>query len=242
MKVAVCISGQPRLYKKGFETIHENLIKPNDADVFIHLWHDVDKENEKYDVPQRVKKQKRNSKIDPGVLSEIYRLYQPKAMKVEPQKDFTERKYAYNKGGGVSSGFNTYSMFYSIQKANELKSDEEKKYGFKQFRQNYDVVVRCRTDLNIKTKIDLSEFRDDFDKMNVPPVFVKHNDHCPDIFMFSSSENMNMFCDLYYHIDEMYDYNKVRKWTNEIFVHKFLKTNNIQIKWQNDLNIDFVKE
>ncbi|KKN07145.1 hypothetical protein LCGC14_1070050, partial [marine sediment metagenome] len=40
MKIAVCISGQPRNVHKGFTHIQPNLLAGNDVDVFIHTWID----------------------------------------------------------------------------------------------------------------------------------------------------------------------------------------------------------
>jgi len=39
-KVALCISGQPRRALETFPFINENIIKPNNADVFIHMHYD----------------------------------------------------------------------------------------------------------------------------------------------------------------------------------------------------------
>lgn len=42
MKVALCLSGQPRSYKKGYEYHKRNLLDHFDVDVFMHTWPDVD--------------------------------------------------------------------------------------------------------------------------------------------------------------------------------------------------------
>ena len=38
MKIAVCISGQPRAYDKGYEYLKKNLLDHYDVDIFIHTW------------------------------------------------------------------------------------------------------------------------------------------------------------------------------------------------------------
>ena len=38
MKIALCISGQPRSFEKGYEYHYKNIIENNDVDVFIHTW------------------------------------------------------------------------------------------------------------------------------------------------------------------------------------------------------------
>jgi len=37
MRVALCLSGQPRNALYTFSYIYNNIIKPNNADVFMHL-------------------------------------------------------------------------------------------------------------------------------------------------------------------------------------------------------------
>src|SRR6185436_17770941 len=37
MKVAVCLSGQPRYALECFPFIYQHIIEPNNADVFIHM-------------------------------------------------------------------------------------------------------------------------------------------------------------------------------------------------------------
>ena len=38
MKIAVCISGQPRSYTKGYEYLKKNVLDQYDTDIFIHTW------------------------------------------------------------------------------------------------------------------------------------------------------------------------------------------------------------
>ena len=38
MKIALCFSGQPRSYEKGYEYYKKNLLDHYDVDVFIHTW------------------------------------------------------------------------------------------------------------------------------------------------------------------------------------------------------------
>ena len=38
LKIALCFSGQPRSFEKGFEYYQKNLFDHYDVDVFIHTW------------------------------------------------------------------------------------------------------------------------------------------------------------------------------------------------------------
>jgi len=41
IKIALCLSGQPRFFERGYEFIKKNIIDPNDnVDIFTHLWFD----------------------------------------------------------------------------------------------------------------------------------------------------------------------------------------------------------
>ncbi len=38
MKIALCLSGQPRCVKQGYEYHKKNLLDHYDVDVFCHVW------------------------------------------------------------------------------------------------------------------------------------------------------------------------------------------------------------
>ena len=40
MKIAVCISGQPRNYEKGYQELKKWFLGKYDCDVYIHTWKD----------------------------------------------------------------------------------------------------------------------------------------------------------------------------------------------------------
>jgi len=42
MKIAICFSGQPRLYKEGYENIKDFINNNNEHnfDIFFHTWYD----------------------------------------------------------------------------------------------------------------------------------------------------------------------------------------------------------
>jgi hypothetical protein len=104
MKIALLISGLPRWVEKGFENINRTLVQPNNPDIFIHTWNDLD-----------------------GTLNyPINELYKPKVLKSENQKKWTNshmnldrmmashaRSYARDKFVEM-----LYSSWYSIQQAN----------------------------------------------------------------------------------------------------------------------------
>ena len=42
MKVALCLSGQPRVIEVGYQKLKAALLDHNDVDVFVHTWFDPD--------------------------------------------------------------------------------------------------------------------------------------------------------------------------------------------------------
>jgi hypothetical protein len=65
MKIALCLSGQARSWKQGYEYYKRNLLDRYDVDVFIHTW----------DFPER---------------DEYLKLYNPKAFKYDMSPDLME--------------------------------------------------------------------------------------------------------------------------------------------------------
>ena len=51
MKIALCLSGQPRYLDEGFYYLYENILKKYSVDVFIHTWWDNEMKNKKMDLP-----------------------------------------------------------------------------------------------------------------------------------------------------------------------------------------------
>jgi hypothetical protein len=153
-KIAICISGQPRRAIETFPYIFENLIKLNNADVFIHMHYDPNNfyfEKTHLDSGECVFRE--------NLESELIRLYQPKRFLIEIPRNFQKpnillpekrllRCKELNKHKDWSDEDHKKhtikqltSMYYSIYKANELKELYANETGIV-----YDYVVRIRFD------------------------------------------------------------------------------------------------
>lgn len=170
MKVAVCISGLPRWYVEHRNNIHEMLIEPNDADVFIHTW-----------------------TSDPAVTQEITDIYNPVKIISEPQKKFKsstidlDRMLATHARSYVRENFidMLYSSWYSVQASNSIKELYRLENDIQ-----YDYVVRTRFDLHINNKVICKDHDSNIIHIScrdLPPEMVD------DRFAFSSNENMNAY-------------------------------------------------
>ncbi len=98
-------------------------------------------------------------------------------------------------------GFSILSQFYSRLCTNELKNYYERKNNIK-----YDLVIRARMDTVVKYEIDLKTldqsklytvYGGDRNDPNEGTVWAIN-----DLFAISNTENMNVYCSVYFHLHE----------------------------------------
>ena len=202
MRVAVCLSGQPRGALKTFPYIYKNIIEPNNADVFIHMNYD---ENNRY-----MEKTHLDNGIcicEPEIDKKIIDLYKPIHYLVEnpknmfkPNINFAEKRLEnvmkMNKHRNFSRDeckkhiFKQYhSMCYSIYKCNELKETYANENGFV-----YDYVVRLRFDALPYDPIYILDKDPNF----IYYLNLNHPDQLiSDWFNFGSNSIMNIYSSIY---------------------------------------------
>jgi len=131
MKIALCLSGQPRSFEKGYEYHKKNLFDHYDVDVFINSWH-----------------------YQEELLDKIETLYKPRDVNYElPLNENFFKKYSV--GNAQYPAYNTTQMFYGVFMANQLC----KKYS-QTLNIEYDVVIRSRFDFALNTKLNYEEVQD----------------------------------------------------------------------------------
>lgn len=178
MKIALCLSGQPRCVKQGYEFVKRNILDGNDVAVFCHVWE------------------------APEVID--IEIYKPEAFMIE--KSLTNDLSKYTRVPPPQPNWkvkdparSTYNQLYGIQKANELKKVHEETNNMK-----FDWVIRSRFDFAINTKIPFAEL--DNTKLYIPNCRMTPNrDFGNDQFAFSSSENMDKYSATFDFIDYHYD-------------------------------------
>ena len=132
MKVAVCISGQPRNYKKGFIELKKWFLDKYDCDVYIHTWYDTKAIFETgHDYLE-----KKTYSFTQKDYNTILKLYKPKAYEFQKPIPFDEMdirgthlKYKLN---------NILSASYSMHSCYNLVRES----GIE-----YDYIIRYRFDL-----------------------------------------------------------------------------------------------
>lgn len=215
MKVAICISGQPRNVHKGFVFIEPNLLAPNDCDVFIHMWWNEEQIGKPY---INAGGHTVTEPLEDGMLEDIIEMYNPVLMHHEPQKEFDEKDYAERAYPAIKPA-SSLSQKYSSMKAHELR----RKSG-----REYDAVVRLRFDFALQTLICVNNC--DLNVINVPNR-CPHTNGVDDTFAIGSPENMDVYGNLYNHIDDLYHSNV--PFCDEILLGQHLSRNNISVKLHN---------
>lgn len=177
MKIALCLSGQPRELHEGFSYWKKNLLDRHNVDVFIHSW------NSKYNI-------------------EILDLYFPKKHTFEDYRFSPEhdRIYADNCIHHTSLPRYSLSQFYSILQSRNLKISCEEKHNMK-----YDWVIRGRFDYALNRTFEFDKLERSYIYIPIRkylrPDKTYDNKFC-DMFAFGSSENMDKYMSGFEHIND----------------------------------------
>ena len=206
MKVALCLSGQPRVVEVGYHKLRASILDHNDVDVFIHTWFDKDNLSTESVIPGR-----EGHQLDPGAIDKLIEIYQPKRILVDkpktwnrhfeyPQKTFEkahtwaleipgdnplERAKAYLDN-------TTHCMWYSIMRSNLLKEEYATETNT-----HYDFVIRNRMDYAPHVAITFGEPPE-----NDSAVYYQHNPDHPDgmigdWFAMGSTNAMNVYSSMF---------------------------------------------
>tara|TARA_Y100000034_G_C6852947_1_gene387171 strand:- start:81 stop:986 length:906 start_codon:yes stop_codon:yes gene_type:complete len=175
MKIALCLSGQPRNLDECYPYIQKALLENNDVDVFAHIWWDDDYEGKTYMWHSSAKFP--NEDLSKKFLA----MYKPVAYKIEKQKQFDlsfceQHNYNWIDKSNPQKHLDIFtpgalfcvtSQSYSILQADLLRQ---------QYNETYDVVIRARTDLLFRATPKVGGDR-----------FIEHLHHIPDYVLWQSS-------------------------------------------------------
>ena len=238
MKLAVCFSGQPRFINECSPSILKNVFQNYDIDVFAHLWFDEDLRTKpyKYGGDGGWKYQR----ISETAIDDFKRIYDPVDILVEEscnfydpymENDFEVSQNRYWKGSLKEPNYmerqikNTLSNFYSMSEVNRLKLRYEYKNKFK-----YDWVFKFRTDVNVHTPINLSNY--DSSSFNCTST-MQQPPHVNDWACFGGSDIMDVFMGVFPMFQRVFDltkYNRENCWDNETLHVQLLDQMQINIK------------
>ena len=189
-KIAIEYSGQPRDLRECHQNHVQVIWNPNkdcQIDVFAHIW--LDESGyfwESY---------KNRGKWESWQVPFMQENWQPKGIEFEEPKEFiTEWKPDSRFPHPVN---NTISMFYSLEKANDLKRKYEEENNFK-----YDCVVRMRSDqFFLKSVGPLQSY--DMNVVNVHNEYAHTDYGINDQFAFGNSELMDKYLSVCSNLDNI---------------------------------------
>lgn len=226
MRSALVLSGQPRCLDQCFESLKRFIIDQYHPDVFFSFW------NTSFATPStdlnKVWYEKENpnwERFDAGYAYKYIHLLRPKRFTIFPQINFDVRLYQHtctpsNSRMQAKSYLNVLSMFYSMMQADICRIEWERIHNF-----SYDVVIRCRTDLEFHATPELIEL----DKVSIP------KDMCygglNDQFAFGNSYTMLTYSECFRFIETLF-----KNGTNfhpETLLRDHMKSQNIPVRFIN---------
>lgn len=178
MRIALCLSGQPRSVQQGYDFVKRNILDGNEVTVFCHVW-------------------------EADEVAEL-EVYKPEVVMIEKSLNTDLSKYTnvpppQPNWKVKDPARSTWNQLYAIKMCNNLKTVYEDENNMK-----FDWVIRSRYDFAINAKIPFAEL--DNSKLYIPNCRqVPTRDFGNDQFAFSSSENMDKYADTYTHLDKFYD-------------------------------------
>lgn len=185
MRVALCLSGMPRSFKKCSEALFRNFIDIYRPDIFISTWQSelVDDAFPETDSPHGLIDLYKPLKFDIEIFNEQRRA----SFETNPFKNFSDR--------GGRSVARMIPMFYKIHLADmhRFMYEQENKI-------TYDIVVRCRTDILLHQPVGLEQMPSNiicFPKKN-------STNNVNDQFWYSDSATATQMAGVYYAIPELW--------------------------------------
>jgi hypothetical protein len=193
MKTAICLSGAIKYPENSINTI-KKLKEHNDCCVFIHTW---DLENLEDFLNNSATSQNKDGKfivIHNAAEYLDFNIETFKATSIITEKFDTHKfedylnNYPFERVAQSVKGIGILSMFYSLQKSNEIKTIYENSNSM-----TFDCVVRMRFDTDLCSELNLSDF--DMEKCNIP----EGNDHggTNDRFAFGGSKIMDSYSSIF---------------------------------------------
>lgn len=215
MRIAVCLSGQPRFLDRTSSLMIENLINTNRAEVFLHTWDVTEKDGPiKFGGDGGWK----DYRISEGSAQKAVKIFKPISYMIEDPKQFHDpsisaektfevwmngwEKEAKEAGEDVTSYSRRivnswFSMWYSIMQSNLLCQKYALLNNFK-----YDAIIRCRFDLLVEqplfvSNLDMSYLY--YPVIGQPPPLVS------DWLNIGSTENMSVLASTFFQIRKIYN-------------------------------------
>lgn len=219
-RVAVCFSGQPRFLDKCWPSIKQYLVDPYKADVFGHFWSSFTKLSAR-ELPfvSDTAQFEEHIRFNQDILKQF------KYVICEPRIYFDQSLYQSNctkenSRMQAKSFQNVLSMHYSVWRADQIRQIHQLAVG------EYDLVIRCRTDLLFHSNIDWDAIFNTIDLGIVVPDH-EHYGGVNDQLAFADGFDMWQYSQCHFNIPALF-----RAGTNfhpETILRDHLKSKNVTV-------------
>jgi hypothetical protein len=214
-RVAVCLSGQIRTWKKVINTWDKIVNSDVQVDYFIHMWNETS-----VPVEGLTHRQIELIKLNQSEIDTVINTIRPVKFSIDSQEDYKKTL--------IDDGYyNPYEcQYYSMFKSCELKTKYEQENGF-----IYDVVVKSRFDLFFNQDIIKNTNIQPNTIYAYSPTYDENNvlDRVADIFFYSDSKTANKLSNYLHVVNDLPEY--YRDWSipPEFAWFYHLKNSNIDI-------------
>jgi len=241
MKTAVLFFGEIRGGEKIWQNIYDNVVKPNNADVFMHHYYYDNNFLEKQSpgLNESYRKYHKNKGVHFNPPSKLFEIFEPKQCLFEKNRndyhendEFTEisKKTTHDffgegnpKKEHIMMAYNTIrSQSYSRKQVIELKKKFEEENGFK-----YDNIIITRLDINIFKPMTIVQ--------KIPDIIIAREMSFEAIYeqiIMTSSSVMDILAKFHDEVVELYKKHIKPNhpfMQNEYFITLFIKKNGINI-------------
>lgn len=239
MKIALCISGQPRGLHVNIQRLLDGLVKPSGIeDIFIHTWFD----EALVGVPFNSAQPGQSGKVGTWAYNtiELLEALNPKALLYESPKRYEHLEHLENLPSVIQTQI--ASNVYSVYMANLLRKEYELQNDFQ-----YDLVIKTRIDINYHRPHNIVEHLDNDwqNVLHVPSAYqhMRVNDAYPtpdegmysslsDTFAYGSSQVIDVFSSIYPNFEFIYNKIKPYQYGECYYGYWVRKLHNISVSMQ----------
>lgn len=236
-RVAICISGHMREYKKLKSKFYSNFIECNpdyDFDIFISTW------NTKNTVISHAYQRRNYENFELLDINEIIEHYNPVDIIFEENNDELFSKFDYIRGVNITRA--VISQFYKINQVGNLMINYSENNNIR-----YDYIVRIRPDVFFREpvildKLDMSLINLEYDDVGLRPDGTVSAFGSPgwisDKMLIMDIEKFKVFIEIYNKFENLV--NKTGHNIPEILIYRHFLDNNLPYIKLNELNISWV--
>lgn len=251
MRVAVCIFGEIRGTPDTWQRLYDNIIRPNNADVFINNVYYKKDFIEHLDIDDVERKYIAGYYANKGVYytppPELFEILSPKEYLLQARVAYSEEhlpslQSRFSHVSHVPGQSSNRWEYHTLLSQNEsrkwalrMRQQHEERTGIK-----YDMVILTRLDANTISPMDIRHLHPDH-------IYAKHSHGVHKIFeqlMFGSAEKMDILCNYFHCLNHLYselcdDLHPFAM--NEYYIAQFLLRCGIHVVHYN-VPLDFEKQ